>query len=94
MSYPVNVSLLCRNSIVREGLSRILAERDFRIVQSSSTFEGLRTGEGQEDEDEEAFVVLFLVASAVAAADVVGSGANFVFAPVVGESRLLRLLGI
>lgn len=41
MSYPVNVFLLCRNSIVREGLSRILAERDFTIVQSSSSCEGL-----------------------------------------------------
>lgn len=41
MSYPVNVFLLCRNSIVREGLSRILADRDFTIVQSSSSSDGL-----------------------------------------------------
>lgn len=36
MFYPINILLLCRNTIVREGLSRILADRDFRIVQSSS----------------------------------------------------------
>ena len=33
MSYPVNVRLLCGNAIVREGLSRILMERDFRVTQ-------------------------------------------------------------
>jgi|UniRef100_UPI0035CC5160 two-component system nitrate/nitrite response regulator NarL len=36
MSYRINVSLICRNSIVREGLSRILSERDFRVTQFSS----------------------------------------------------------
>jgi two-component system, NarL family, nitrate/nitrite response regulator NarL len=35
MSDVVNVLLLCRNSIIREGLSRILAERDFNIVQAT-----------------------------------------------------------
>lgn len=33
MAYPVNVRLLCGNAIVREGLSRILMERDFRVTQ-------------------------------------------------------------
>lgn len=33
MAYPVNVRLLCGNAIVREGLSRILTERDFRVTQ-------------------------------------------------------------
>jgi two-component system, NarL family, nitrate/nitrite response regulator NarL len=41
MSDPVNVFLLCRNSIVREGLSRILADREFTIIQSASSCEGL-----------------------------------------------------
>lgn len=41
MSDRVNVLLLCRNSIIREGLSRILAEREFNIVQSCSSSEGL-----------------------------------------------------
>jgi len=41
MSYSVNVFLLCRNSIVREGLSRILAEREFNIIQSASSYEGV-----------------------------------------------------
>lgn len=36
MSQRIDVALLCRNSIVREGLSRILAERDFRVTQYSS----------------------------------------------------------
>jgi len=39
----VNVLLLCRNSIIREGLSRILAEREFNILQSSSSSIGLTT---------------------------------------------------
>ena len=33
MTYPVNVRLLCGNAIDREGLSRILTERDFRVTQ-------------------------------------------------------------
>lgn len=33
MAYPVNVRLLCGNAIVREGLSRILMERDFHVTQ-------------------------------------------------------------
>lgn len=37
----VNVLLLCRNSIIREGLSRILAEREFNILRSSSSSIGL-----------------------------------------------------
>lgn len=41
MSCSVNVFLLCRNSIVREGLSRILAEREFNIIQSASSCDGL-----------------------------------------------------
>lgn len=37
MADRVHVLLLCRNAIIREGLSRILAERDFDIVQSGSS---------------------------------------------------------
>lgn len=41
MSNSVDVYLLCRNSIVREGLSRILAEHQFNIIQSASICDGL-----------------------------------------------------
>lgn len=43
MSYPVKVSLLCRNSIIREGLSRILGERDFQVVQYESNAAALHS---------------------------------------------------
>jgi len=42
MTQQVNVLLLCRNSIVREGLSRILAECDFNVSQSCSSSSALR----------------------------------------------------
>lgn len=41
MANPVDVFLLCRNSIVREGLSRILADRDLNILQAASSCDGL-----------------------------------------------------
>jgi two-component system nitrate/nitrite response regulator NarL len=46
MSYQIDVALLCRNSIVREGLSRILAERDFCVTQYSSCASALSSADG------------------------------------------------
>jgi two-component system nitrate/nitrite response regulator NarL len=43
MSDTVNVSLLCRNSIIREGLSRILGERDFNVAQYQNTANALQS---------------------------------------------------
>lgn len=45
MLHPVNVSLLCRNSIVREGLSRILEERDFEVMKYPSIAAALQMPE-------------------------------------------------
>jgi two-component system nitrate/nitrite response regulator NarL len=42
MSSQVKVSLLCRNSIIREGLSRILGDRDFDVSHYSSTVAALQ----------------------------------------------------
>ncbi|WP_375194591.1 LuxR C-terminal-related transcriptional regulator [Sphingobium sp.] len=49
MSYPVNVRLLCGNAIVREGLSRILTERDFRVTQYSNIAAIIQQDEVPED---------------------------------------------
>ena len=43
MPHLISVRLLCRNSIVREGLSRILSDCEFDVVQSSSTLAALRS---------------------------------------------------
>jgi two-component system, NarL family, nitrate/nitrite response regulator NarL len=41
MADPVNVLLVGRNAIVREGLSRILSDNGFRVLQSVSTIADL-----------------------------------------------------
>lgn len=41
MAYPVDVILQCRNSIVREGLTRILSEAAFNVVRSCSQLDDL-----------------------------------------------------
>lgn len=43
MAYPVNVHLLCGNAIIREGLSRILTEREFHVMQYSNVAAALET---------------------------------------------------
>ena len=50
MAYPVNVRLLCGNAIVREGLSRILTERDFRVIQYPNIATALQMEETPEDD--------------------------------------------
>ncbi|EZP71950.1 Two component transcriptional regulator, LuxR family [Sphingomonas paucimobilis] len=45
MAYPVNVRLLCGNAIVREGLSRILMDREFRVTQYATIAAALETAE-------------------------------------------------
>jgi two-component system nitrate/nitrite response regulator NarL len=48
MSEPVNVALLGRNSIVREGLRRILSDKNFSITQSVSQASNLEAPCGEE----------------------------------------------
>ncbi|HEX7877115.1 MAG TPA: response regulator transcription factor [Sphingobium sp.] len=50
MTYPVNVRLLCGNTIVREGLIRILMERDFQVTQYSNIAAALQFVETPEEE--------------------------------------------
>ena len=50
MSEPTNVVLLCRNTIVREGLRRILHGDDFTVTQSTSDVENY-TPRGAHSED-------------------------------------------
>jgi len=50
MAYPVNVRLLCGNAIVREGLSRILMERDFRVTQHANIASALERMEAPEED--------------------------------------------
>ncbi|WP_022683582.1 LuxR C-terminal-related transcriptional regulator [Sphingobium bisphenolivorans] len=50
MAYPVNVRLLCGNAIVREGLSRILMERDFRVAQYPNMAAALQRTEVLEED--------------------------------------------
>ncbi len=50
MAYPVNVRLLCGNAIVREGLSRILTERDFRVNQYQNIAAALQKVEVPEED--------------------------------------------
>lgn len=50
MAYPVNVRLLCGNAIVREGLSRILMERDFRVTQYPNIASALQMTEVPEED--------------------------------------------
>lgn len=50
MAYPVNVRLLCGNAIVREGLSRILMERDFRVTQYPNVGAALQIAEIPDDD--------------------------------------------
>lgn len=50
MAYPVNVHLLCGNAIVREGLSRILMERDFRVTQYSGIADTLESRDDYRDD--------------------------------------------
>ena len=50
MAYPVNVRLLCGNAIVREGLSRILTERDFRVNQYPNIAAALQKVEVPEED--------------------------------------------
>lgn len=50
MTQQVNVLLLCRNSIVREGLSRILSEYEFNVSQSCSSSSALRPIESGSDQ--------------------------------------------
>ncbi|WP_340266339.1 LuxR C-terminal-related transcriptional regulator [Sphingobium mellinum] len=50
MAYPVNVRLLCGNAIVREGLSRILMERDFRVTQYANIAAALERTEVPEED--------------------------------------------
>lgn len=66
MSEPVNVALLGRNSIVREGLRRILSDKNFSITQSVSQASSL---EAPRDE-ELARTSLILVDNGVSECDV------------------------
>jgi two-component system nitrate/nitrite response regulator NarL len=50
MAYPVNVRLLCGNAIVREGLSRILMDRDFRVCQYPNIATALQKVEVPEED--------------------------------------------
>ncbi|HKY80181.1 MAG TPA: response regulator transcription factor [Sphingobium sp.] len=50
MAYPVNVRLLCGNAIVREGLSRILMERDFNVTQFPNIAAALQLVEVPEED--------------------------------------------
>ena len=50
MAYPVNVRLLCGNAIVREGLSRILTERDFRVIQYPNIATALQMEDAPEED--------------------------------------------
>lgn len=56
MNRVVNVALLGKNSIVREGLGRILAEQAFRITDSTNNSSGIH--DFQDQEDEGAFLIL------------------------------------
>jgi two-component system nitrate/nitrite response regulator NarL len=50
MAYPVDVRLLCGNTYVREGLSRILMDNDFRVSQYPNIATALQKVEVPEED--------------------------------------------
>ncbi|MFK4792529.1 LuxR C-terminal-related transcriptional regulator [Sphingobium sp. ZW T5_29] len=58
MAYPVNVRLLCGNAIVREGLSRILMDREFRVTQFATIASALEMVEMPEEDNAPALLLI------------------------------------
>jgi two-component system nitrate/nitrite response regulator NarL len=58
MASIVDVYLLCQNSIIREGLSRILAEHEFNIVQSCSSGDALVNSRDNANDSNQSLVLI------------------------------------